>query len=58
MSPFKNSETYGGIDRRASIERRNHADRRNLVRYESVGCNRRGQSYRRKEDEFWLGQSL
>jgi len=52
MSPLKNHETYGGVDRRASIERRSHAERRNLVRYESQGSNRRTQSCRRKEDEF------
>ena len=54
MSPLKNSDAYAGVDRRASLERRNHADRRNLVRYESLGCNRRAQVYRRKEDESWL----
>lgn len=54
MSFLKNSEAYGGVDRRASMERRRHADRRNLVRYESIGSNRRAQDCRRKEDAFWL----
>lgn len=58
MSPFKSNEVYSGIERRASIERRVHADRRNLMRYESLGSNRRGQSHRRKEDEFWASESL
>jgi len=52
MSPLKSHEAYGGVDRRASLERRSHTDRRNLVRYESLGSNRRAQSSRRKEDEF------
>jgi len=58
MSPFKSSKAYGGIDRRASIERRSVSERRNLMRYESVGSNRRLDAYRRKEDGFWLKQKL
>ena len=54
MSTLKSSDTYGGIERRASVERRVRADRRNLMRYESVGSNRRAQVYRRTEDELWL----
>jgi len=58
MSPLKRSEAYGGVDRRASIERRGQADRRNLLRYESVDSNRRTRQNRRKEDEFWLARNL
>ena len=58
MSPLNSNEVYSGIERRASIERRSHADRRNLMRYESLGSNRRVKTYRRKEDGFWSAESL
>lgn len=54
MSSSESRKIYTGIDRRASSERRGSMDRRNLVRYESVGSERREQIYRRKEDAFWL----
>lgn len=58
MSPFISRKVYGGIDRRSSSDRRAMFERRNLIRYESVGSNRRVDQIRRKEDMFWLAQKL
>ena len=58
MSPLKSNKAYAGIDRRALMERREGVDRRNLIRYETVGSDRRLQSYRRKEDDFWHNKRL
>lgn len=51
---LKSSRTYKGIDRRATSERRGGVDRRNLIRDESAGNDRRVMPCRRKEDVFWL----
>jgi len=53
MSAVKSQKTYKGVDRRGSMERRSGQDRRNLMRYEAVGSERRNQDCRRKEDFFW-----
>jgi len=50
MAPLKRSRIYAGIDRRATFERRKSMDRRNLVRYEAIGSDRRNMSARRTED--------
>ena len=41
---------YRGLDRRSSSERRDHLERRNLVRFESLGSERREGESRRDED--------
>lgn len=56
MSALKANKAYTGIDRRTMADRRNGSERRNLVRYESIGSDRRMTSYRRREDAFWLGR--
>lgn len=53
MPPLVRSNPYTGIDRRGNFERRLGADRRNLVRYESIGSDRRNKSFRRSEDVAW-----
>ena len=53
MAPLERRKSYTGIDRRGNFERRLSADRRNLIRYESVGCDRRNNSFRRAEDMAW-----
>lgn len=54
MSPMTSSKAYAGINRRSSAERRKVSDRRNLIRYESIGCDRRVQALRRIEDAYWI----
>lgn len=53
MAPLVSSKPYAGIDRRGNFERRVGVDRRNLVRYESIGSDRRNKSFRRSEDLAW-----
>lgn len=53
MTPLMSSKAYAGIERRGSCERRNGMDRRNLVRYESIGSDRRVIHLRRSEDAAW-----
>lgn len=48
-------KVYMGLDRRSNHDRRGGHERRNLVRFESLGADRRVQSYRRKEDVFLVG---
>jgi len=43
---------YKGLERRSSGERRDHVDRRNLVRFESIGSDRREDESRRDEDLY------
>jgi len=43
---------YKGLDRRSSSDRRDHLDRRNLVRFESIGSDRREDESRRDEDLY------
>ncbi len=50
MSPLESSKPYTGLERRAIFKRRAGLERRNLIRYESIGIDRRGHSVRRKED--------
>lgn len=40
-------KNYYGQDRRKTIDRRYNSDRRNLVRFESIGCDRREVERRR-----------
>ena len=47
------NKPYGGIERRGNFERRSGADRRNLVRYEAIGSDRRLTQHRRTEDAVW-----
>ena len=47
------NETYQGLERRSSSERRRGRDRRNLIRFESYGCDRRYGQTRRQEELFW-----
>ena len=53
MAPLMSRKPYAGIDRRSRFERRRGMDRRNLVRYESVGSDRRAEPFRRAEDAAW-----
>jgi len=53
LVPLMSSNPYGGIDRRGNFERRSGADRRNLVRYEAIGSDRRLTQHRRAEDAVW-----
>lgn len=55
VTPLTSSGTkpYAGIDRRGNFERRGGVDRRNLVRYESIGSERRLTPHRRTEDAIW-----
>jgi len=41
---------YKGLDRRSNGNRRDHPDRRNLVRFESLGSDRRQGDCRRDEE--------
>ncbi len=56
MVADKLGRAYTGIDRRSRSERRHGMDRRNLIRYESLGSDRRVATCRREEDGFWLNQ--
>lgn len=57
MRPLQ-SRVYPGVERRSISERRDGRDRRNLLRTETTNSDRRLAFYRRKEDEFWLNQSM
>ncbi len=56
MTALHANKAYTGVDRRSMANRRGGSERRNLVRYESIGSDRRMTSYRRREDAFWLGR--
>ena len=58
MAMKEAGKVYMGLDRRSSVDRRGGLERRNLVRFESIGIDRRVQSYRRKEDVFLIGRSF
>ena len=45
--------SYSGLERRSILDRRRGADRRNLVRFEALGSERRIGLYRRYEDLQW-----
>ena len=53
LSGYTSTETYNGLERRANSERRIGQDRRNLIRFESFGIDRREGDTRRKEELFW-----
>ena len=44
---------YSGLERRSSMDRRYGRERRNLIRFESFGSDRREGLYRRYEDLQW-----
>lgn len=46
-------ETWNGINRRDLADRRKGRDRRNLVRFESLGCDRRLEIPRRRSEMLW-----
>lgn len=54
MNTQQVGSVYTGKDRRVAMDRRSGLERRNLVRYESIGSDRRVQPYRRKEESFLL----
>ena len=54
MKTQQAGRVYTGEDRRIAMDRRSGLERRNLVRYESIGSDRRLQPYRRKEESFWI----
>jgi|GEM_PF-5655177 len=54
MSVSHEKTTYYGLDRRSSCDRRTSGERRNLVRYEALGSDRRERMLRRREDMLWL----
>ena len=49
-------DQYKGLDRRSSTNRRDHFDRRNLVRFESLGSDRRdgGDDESRREEDLFI----
>ena len=54
LSSYTPSETYKGLERRSNSERRMAKDRRNLIRFESFGSDRRADiGPRRQEELFW-----
>lgn len=57
MATLMSSKPYAGLDRRGRFERRDGMDRRNLIRYEAFGSDRRvEQQQRRLEDAVWLSK--
>lgn len=54
MSVPQQKAAYQGLDRRSCCDRRNGGERRNLVRYESLGSDRRERVLRRREDMLWF----
>jgi hypothetical protein len=50
---YTSSEPYQGLERRSISERRMGRDRRNLIRFESFGCDRRYDQLRRQEERLW-----
>jgi hypothetical protein len=46
-------EIWNGVNRRVMVDRRQGDDRRNLVRIESWGCDRRLDMPRRKAEIAW-----
>ncbi len=57
MTTKTSAKVYTGVDRRNRMDRRSGLERRNLVRFESIGTDRRVQSYRRQEDSYWVSHS-
>lgn len=54
MSVSHQKAAYQGLDRRSCCDRRNGGERRNLVRYEALGSDRRERVLRRREDMLWF----
>lgn len=54
MSVSHKKAAYQGLDRRSSCDRRNGSERRNLVRFDALGSDRRERVLRRWEDKLWL----
>ena len=46
-------ETWNGKNRRSRYDRRVDSDRRTLLRFESIGCDRRLGTPRRKDEMLW-----
>ena len=53
LTTYTPNETYQGLERRSSSDRRIGRDRRNLIRFESFGSDRRYEKPRRQEELFW-----
>ena len=53
MTTVSSSDQWDGIERRVNRERRLLLDRRNLIRFESLGSDRRSGLPRRKDDIYW-----
>ena len=51
-SEISENVPYNGLDRRSSMDRRGHPDRRNLVRFEALGSDRRQAESSRREEEL------
>lgn len=47
------SDIWNGNNRRARYDRRLDADRRTLLRFETIGCDRRLGTPRRKAEMIW-----
>lgn len=47
------SDIWNGSNRRARYDRRLGSDRRTLLRFESIGCDRRLGTPRRKAEMIW-----
>lgn len=47
------AETWNGKNRRTRYDRRMGADRRTLLRFETIGCDRRLDTPRRKDEMIW-----
>lgn len=54
MSVSHEKVAYHGLDRRSSCDRRSGGERRNLLRYDALGSDRRERMLRRREDVLWL----
>jgi len=54
MSVSHEKLAYHGLDRRSSCDRRSGGERRNLLRFEALGSERRERMLRRREDKLWL----
>ena len=56
MTPTKTesvSYTWNGKNRRSRYDRRIDSDRRTLLRFETIGCDRRLGTPRRKDEMIW-----
>jgi hypothetical protein len=54
MSVSQEKAAYRGLERRSSCDRRIDGERRNLVRYDALGSDRRERMLRRREDMLWF----